>query len=295
MALKHGKLLDPRTDLVFKKIFGENKDLVKSFLNNILPLPADGLIDTLEYLSSEQVPITPMKKYSVVDVRCMDQKGRQFIVEMQVGWSESFKKRLQFGASKAYVSQLEKGGAYQLLQPVYGLGLIGERFNAHEDIWYHHYQTVNVADTKDTIAGLELIFVELPKFKPTTFWEKRLGVLWLRFLNEISTMGEIPHEFTSVPEISKAIEITQEASFTKEELALYDGFWDQVSIEKTIKHDAFEEGKVEGIAVGKAEGIAEERCAIALNLLKLGVADDVIIKASGLTLQELQDLKKNIA
>ncbi len=79
MNLKHGKLLDPKADVVFKKIFGQNKDLVKSFLNSLLPLPEDGLIESLEYLPSEQIPLTPLKKYSIVDVRCIDQKGRQFI------------------------------------------------------------------------------------------------------------------------------------------------------------------------------------------------------------------------
>ena len=72
MNFKHGRLLDPKADLVFKKIFGSNKDLVKSFLNSVLPLIDDELIDTLEYLPSEQVPRTPLKKYSIVDVRCKD-------------------------------------------------------------------------------------------------------------------------------------------------------------------------------------------------------------------------------
>ena len=185
MNLKPGRLLDPKADLVFKKIFGNNKDLVKSFLNSVLPLENDALIDTLEYLPSEQIPRTPLKKYSIVDVRCVDQNGRIFIVEMQMGWSTSFKARLQFGAAKAYVSQLDKGDQYELLNPVYGLGLIGEIFDTETDEWYHHYKTVNIQDTDKQIKGLELIFVELPKFKTTTHWEKKLGILWLRFLNEI--------------------------------------------------------------------------------------------------------------
>jgi hypothetical protein len=32
------KYLDPKVDFLFKKIFGENKDLVISFLNSLLPL-----------------------------------------------------------------------------------------------------------------------------------------------------------------------------------------------------------------------------------------------------------------
>ena len=50
---------------------------------------------------------TPLKKNSIVDVRCRDQKGRQFIVEMQMIWTSEFKQRVLFNASKAYVRQLD--------------------------------------------------------------------------------------------------------------------------------------------------------------------------------------------
>ncbi len=108
----------------------------------MLPLADDELIDTVKYLTPEQAPRTPIQKYSVVDVRCFDQLGRIFIVEMQMGWSPSFWSCLQFGAAKAYVEQLDKGKSYELLNPVYGLALIGEIFDHKTDEWYHHCKTV---------------------------------------------------------------------------------------------------------------------------------------------------------
>ncbi len=47
------RYLDPKTDVVFKKIFGQHPHLLKSFLNAVLPLTADSMIESLEYLSSE--------------------------------------------------------------------------------------------------------------------------------------------------------------------------------------------------------------------------------------------------
>ncbi|MCD8542096.1 MAG: Rpn family recombination-promoting nuclease/putative transposase, partial [Gammaproteobacteria bacterium] len=35
------RYLDPKADVVFKKIFGDHPDLLMSFLNAVLPLPAD--------------------------------------------------------------------------------------------------------------------------------------------------------------------------------------------------------------------------------------------------------------
>jgi predicted transposase/invertase (TIGR01784 family) len=78
------KFLDPKSDIVFKKVFGSNSELIKSFLNSVMPLPEDGLIETIEYLTPEQSPRIPSMKNTIVDVKCTDQKGRIFIVEMQM-------------------------------------------------------------------------------------------------------------------------------------------------------------------------------------------------------------------
>ena len=88
------RYLDPKNDLTFKRIFGEHPSLLKSFLNALLPL--DTPIETIEYLPAELVPEIPIFKNSIVDVRCYDQKGKQFIVEMQMLWTDSFKSRVLF-------------------------------------------------------------------------------------------------------------------------------------------------------------------------------------------------------
>ena len=84
------RYLDPKADLTFKKIFGEHKDLLISLLNALLPLADDEQIESVEYLSPELVPETYVGKNSIVDVRCRDVKGRQFIVEMQMLRTEAF-------------------------------------------------------------------------------------------------------------------------------------------------------------------------------------------------------------
>jgi len=69
------RYLNPRSDLVFKKIFGEHAHLLVSFLNSLLPLPPDGLIVSLTYLPTEQIPNIPVLKRTILDVKCTDQQG----------------------------------------------------------------------------------------------------------------------------------------------------------------------------------------------------------------------------
>src|SRR5437879_1693480 len=87
------RLLDPKSDIVFKKIFGQHPELIKSFLNSVLPLPKGRLIESVKYLTPEQSPRIPSMKNTIVDVKCTDQNGHIFIVEMQMSWSKSFLKR----------------------------------------------------------------------------------------------------------------------------------------------------------------------------------------------------------
>ena len=128
------KYLSPKADLTFKKVFGEHPDLVISFLNALLPFEKpEEEITQVEYLNPEMVPENPLRKNSIVDVRCKDQSGRQFIVEMQMMWTSAYKQRVLFNASKAYVSQLEKGNDYELLQPVYSLNIVNDTFSGLQD------------------------------------------------------------------------------------------------------------------------------------------------------------------
>jgi predicted transposase/invertase (TIGR01784 family) len=158
--------LDPKNDLVFKRIFGEHPDLLISFLNALMPLEDGQEIQSIEYLPPELAPNNPLSKNSIVDVRCRDNRGRQFIVEMQMHWTTAFNSRMVFNASKAYVKQLDRSDNYEILQPVYCLGILNAIFDNESESFYHHYQIVNRENTNEIIRGLEFVLVELPKFKP---------------------------------------------------------------------------------------------------------------------------------
>ncbi|MFI0348393.1 MAG: Rpn family recombination-promoting nuclease/putative transposase, partial [Chthoniobacterales bacterium] len=166
------RYLDPKNDLIFKKIFGEHPNLLKSFLNAILPLPEDCFIESLTYLKSENVPALPFLKSSIVDVRCLDNHGRHFIVEMQLQWTKDFIKRMLFNTASTYVRQLEKGKNYEHLSPVYGLAFIDANFT-EEASWFHHYRMTNAHDGARNLDDIQIVLIELPKFKPTNIQDKR--------------------------------------------------------------------------------------------------------------------------
>jgi predicted transposase/invertase (TIGR01784 family) len=77
-------ILSPTNDAAFKRMFGmeHNKDILMHFLNGVLRLEGSDVIREVTLLKSELGPETLDHKNGIVDVLCMDQDGRRFIVEM---------------------------------------------------------------------------------------------------------------------------------------------------------------------------------------------------------------------
>ena len=293
------RYLDPKADLTFKKIFGRHPDLLISLLNALLPLADDEQIQSVEYLPTELVPELYEHKNSIVDVLCRDIRGRQFCVEMQMEWTLSFKQRVLFNASKLYVSQTQKAEHYSDLKPVYSLNLVNDYIDRDDPLFIHNYRIVHDRHSDNIIKGLHFTFIELPKFSPQTMLEKRMAVLWLRFLTEITgTTKEVPAELLDNPQINKALEEVEISAFTEEELRAYDKFWDSVRTEKSMLYDSrqkgieegVEKGRAEGMAEGMAKGRAEERLATAKRLLDMGLSAEQVAQGSDLPLNEVMKL-----
>lgn len=287
------RYLNPKADLTFKRVFGEHPDLVMSLLNALLPLTAGQEITDIEYLPAEMVPDNPLRKNSIVDVRCRDKSGRQFLVEMQMIWSPEFRQRVLFNASKAYVRQIDSGEEYELLQPVYSLNLVNEIFEPDLKGFYHYYRLVHIEHSEKVIDGLHLIFVELPKFNPHTYSEKKMQVLWLRYLTEINEQTrEVPEDLMANPEVKKAVTALEESAFTEAQLLGYEKFWDIISVEKTLYNSAerrgMEKGMKKGLEKGLEKGHEEEKNQIARKMKSDGLPIDIISKYTGLSVEEIE-------
>ena len=292
MEQTKGKYLNPKADLTFKKIFGEHEDLVMSLLNALLPLDEGKQIEHVEYVTPEMVPENPGKKNSVVDVRCCETGGRHFIVEMQMNWNNEFQQRVILNASKAVIKQLKTSEDYSLLQPVYALNLINDvGFDAGPDEFYHDYAIVNVEHTDRIIEGLRFIFVELPKFKPQTIKEKKMMVLWLRFLTEIDRDTEtVPAELLENPDTSKALKILEKSAYNEKDLRAYEYYWDAVYNERGAIRHGHKQGMEQGRAEGRAEGADNAKRDNARRMKADNMPAELIAKYTGLSVETINSL-----
>ena len=280
------KYLDPKADLTFKKIFGQHKHLVMSLLNALLPMPDGMEIKSVEYMPTENVPDNPAKKYSIVDVFCTDNFGRNFIVEMQSYWNTEFFARTLFNAASIFTKQLKKGMSFGDLKDVYTLGLINDKkaFNYGNDEYIQEYYLTNKNHPEDDRrTELSMVFVVLPNFKPQNRAVKKMHNLWLKFLTEIDeNTTDADPELIENKDTHEALELLRTSAFTEGEMLAYEKYWLDVSTERS----ALERERAEGIA----EGIQQNKINTA-RMMKQHV-DDIgyIATITGLTSEQIQEL-----
>jgi predicted transposase/invertase (TIGR01784 family) len=94
----------------------------------------------------------------------------------------------------------------------------------------------------------------------------------------------ISKDLLEVPEIAKAIELTKESSYTREELEAYDKYWDTIRTQRTFIADA----ESKGISIGKIEGQKEAKAETAKKLEALNLLSiEQIAEATGLSIEDI--------
>jgi predicted transposase/invertase (TIGR01784 family) len=138
---------------------------------------------------------------------------------MQVLNMQGFEKRILYNAAHSYSTPRRSVQAYNPLNPVIALTIT-------DFMMFSELNTVTsrfILKERDflvdhSIYDVELIFVELPKFKKQLSELKTIVDKWLFFFNEAPSIIEIPEIMSVVPEIKKAFDITSQANFTLSEL-----------------------------------------------------------------------------
>ncbi|MBF0339240.1 MAG: Rpn family recombination-promoting nuclease/putative transposase [Nitrospirae bacterium] len=212
------KFVDVRNDVAFKKIFGnENKKgILISFLNSVLDLSGDRVIDDITILNPYQAPDITTLKESILDIRARDKRGIIFIVEIQIQKKAGFQKRVLYYTSKAYIVQLDKGNDYPKLNQVIFIGIVN--FNAF--------------DGSDYLTRHRIYFI------------KNAGSM------------QIMPASANFDEIREAYEIATEMLWDKKELEVYEYWQMRSNDETWAFVEGKNEGKIEGKLEGLLEGIA---------------------------------------
>ncbi|MCX7094239.1 MAG: Rpn family recombination-promoting nuclease/putative transposase [Methylobacter sp.] len=296
------KFVDPKTDIAFKKIFGNDahKSILIEFLNEVLELEYP--IEDVEISNTYQVPRLDGLKETSLDVKAKDIQGREFLVEMQVEKEAWFCQRAMYYSSKSYSQQLAIGQKYHLLKPVIFLGILDFKTFDHESPFSRHL-ILNAETGRHDLKDLEFNFIELPKFTKSEAELETVADKWIFFIKQATDLDHIPAS-ADTPALRLAYEIAAQHRWTRDELEVYEA--QELKLEKNRnvmvtawmdgKNAGHMEGRVEGRVEGRMEGLIEgehaKALAIARNLLSV-MSDTDIAQATGLDEHVIAQLRSD--
>lgn len=265
---------DPKTDFVFKRIFGaaERKPLLIALLNHLLELEGLHCIRDVQHLSLEQHVAVPELKLSIVDVKCTDVSGRRFVVEMQLAKVKGIEKRIVYDASKAYVMQLRSAEEYPTLCDVVGVTICNfklwskkEKGSPFKVPMLSRWRMQEQHGGEVGLPQVQYVFLELPKYtagdEPQTLVEK-----WAYFFREAKNLNVVPPALSEGP-FREALEMTRTATFTPEEWELYERAKMAEQDARGALAVAHEEGHQSGLAEGHKSGETVGKAAAILAFL----------------------------
>jgi len=263
---------DLKNDFVFRRVFATHPDILRGLLNDLLERTGAETIVSIEYLPSEQLPLVVGAKLSILDVRCKDQAGTTFVVEMQLIHVPGFINRVVYNACKAYASQLKAAEKYTKLTDVMAISI------CDFELWSDAEQKTRgeppmpmltrFAMTERSTGNRALLqvqyaFLELPKVpkqKPAAG-----AGLWAWLFVYAPELAEVPPDLPAGP-YREAMELANTATFTQAELDAYQKVIDEIEQVRELAAAKWAEGHESGVTDGKRAALLRllERVGISL-------------------------------
>ena len=284
--------VDPKNDLAFKKIFGDEtkKEILISLLNAILDFKDNQTIIDLDLLNPYQVPKIPALKETILDIKAKNKNNEEFIVEMQRKDLGDFAKRSLYYTSKAYIAQLNKKEDYSKLNKVYFIGIVDfTMFQSNNYISRH--LILNKETLSQDIEDFEFTFIELDKFNKQLNQLETILDKWIYFIKNANNLTMIPKEYQSLEEFKEAFTIATQYNWNKEELEVYDYMkikaFDELNALKKKKKKGMEKGIEKGIEQGiekekrnSDKKLKTQKIELAKNLLDILDNETIALKTS---------------
>lgn len=290
------RFVDPTDDEGFKVLLGREgcEELLMGLLNRVIP----GVdIVGLTYKNTEQHGIFVEDGKAVFDVYCEDSNGVRFLVEMQ-NWNQRyFNKRAVYYSTFAIQEQARKEKKHQLCTlekdkwdysyaPVYVVCILNfnmqrkhsglEKLKENEYLSIYRYRDLETGE--DLGDGTTLVFVELKKLnkRMDECSDPRERVLCA--IRNMSSQLEIPEDIADDPLLMGLYKKAELAALPSEMRLTY------------ISHIMNRNDMLNSIAEQLEDAREEERAKNAKNLRNLGVDPEIIAKATGLTVEEIQNV-----
>ena len=280
------KYFNPLNDYFVRYLFtdkGSSESILLDFINSIMLNANMKTFRSVEILTPFNLKKNKNLKETIVDVKCITQNGSVVIIEIQLQGNSRFPERILYYWAANYSKLLKHGERYDELTPVISINLLNFNLDKTKNI-HSCYMLYEMNNKKLLTDHLQIHIIELKKFKKNIL-SKDLNC-WLKIFtskNLEASMSEIVKEKPIMEEVQKKYNNFVKSKlmmmeYEKKEAYLYGN---QIMLDEERRL-----GKEEGIK----EGIEKEKYSLAKNMKKENIDVNIISKATGLSIEEINKL-----
>ena len=303
IEIKEKRIVPLKFDLMFKKIFGDPKNLMplKELLKCILEIEPK----EITILNPEIIGSSYYDKGTIVDLIVEIEDGTKIGIEMNTNVNKYLINRNLFYMFKIISKDRKRGSLYNELNRHIQINIDCE--GKHKEP-IMRYRLIDEKTKEELTNKIEIVRVDLPYYvkrcynknvKELDYKDKFIGMIGIE---EKSKLEKIIKGEKKMEEIMKRVE---EFSDDEEILGAYDaethreetemlirmGYIDEANkIKEEFRKSVLEEGKKEGFEKGIEQGMEEKSAQIVKNMLKENLDIEIISKVTGLTLQEIEKI-----
>ncbi len=268
------KLISAKLDVVFKKFFTDNKDMLQEFIADMLEIPTES-IKEIVITNPELVPEEVGGKFSRLDLN-LNVDDNLVNIEVQINSEDDFRDRTLFYWAKLYASELKSGEDYRQLKKTITINIVD--FNMFGGTDFHNEIVTSIKGTDEIFSDkFSMHFFELKKVGKNINSNNRRE-LWMHFFNADSEEDFEMLKQTNNTVMEKAVNVIYDMSedtrmremIRMREKALHDKASELASAEKRGRA----EGRAEGIISNVQNLMKNTNCSLENALKMLGINPD---------------------
>ena len=290
-----------RFDWAVKRMLRDKANF--AVLEGLITVLTGEVVKIEELLESEGNQETASDKFNRVDIKAKNDKGEIIIVEVQLTRQLYFLQRMLYGVSKAITEHIEIGEKYDKVKKVYSINILYFDLGKGSDYLYHGKTVFTGVHTNDRLEINTKEANELRMRVPEDIFPE----YYIIRVNEFNSVATTPIEEwldylknnrikddTSTPGLREARQKLLYMTMNDKERQAYDAHMDDIMVQNdmfyTARMEGLAEGRAEGRTEGRAEGRAEGILLTAKNLKAMGLSIADIIKATGLSEDDIMKL-----
>jgi predicted transposase/invertase (TIGR01784 family) len=273
-------------------------DIVEGFISALIsscgykPVKIKALLEPASNKESKEL------KSSIADLVVEDDCGNKYIVEIDRSYTSLFLHKACFNSSRLIVDSISSSDDYSTIKKIIHINLLYFPFGnikaplhygktVFHEIDKAHPQNLHIADLGMRFFDAHNILPEYFVISVPLFNDVIKNELdeWLYMMKH----SEVKEDFKS-PYMKKVADRLNILKMTPAERKEYTAYRN----ESLKERDYIVSAEEKGIEIGKAEGKAEEKIAIARNLLTQKIDINTISIATGLSEEEIKNLEAKI-